>query len=146
MNKYDMEEFIDMAKAIKAGLRYDKTKRILDRLEACATSIIEKTANGRGEKTKLKEYLMEELTKVHNDAIVDRRSEHKIFMAYLWGGEKVIVSARSHQEAVEFLMEKGYHGGMGPMDFGERVWEMPDGRPEEKMGPYVVCVAQPNEV
>jgi hypothetical protein len=61
----------------------------------------------------------------------------KVWMAHLWGHLMVFV-APTHQDVVKHIMKMGYVQGIGPMDLGDRIWELPaGGYPEGKV--TLVC-------
>jgi len=57
----------------------------------------------------------------------------KTWVASLWGTMMIFV-APTHAEVVEHILEKGYVEGIGPVDLGEHIWELPSGGyPENKV-------------
>ena len=47
----------------------------------------------------------------------------KLWIAYLWG-ETLIFASETHEEVVNHILKSGATVGIGPMDLGERVWEL----------------------
>ena len=44
-----------------------------------------------------------------------------------FGGTRMVFVAPSHGAVVEHVTEMGYAGDEGPIDLGERIWELPAG-------------------
>ena len=49
-----------------------------------------------------------------------------VYIAH-FGGHIMVFVAPSHRSVIDYMMEMGYNSGFGPIDLGERVWELPDG-------------------
>jgi hypothetical protein len=54
----------------------------------------------------------------------------KTWFVHLWD-EYMVFVAPSQSAVVDHLLETGYVSGIGPMDLGERIWELPSGGYEE---------------
>jgi hypothetical protein len=74
----------------------------------------------------LARYLWEHATRKQQERIDELKKKLHVYIAHLWGHIMVFV-APTHGSVVDHILEMGYIQGVGPMDLGERVWELPAG-------------------
>lgn len=58
---------------------------------------------------------------------------HKRLHTYICNvhGYIMVFVAPSHQAVVDHILERGYMGGIGPMDLSDSIWELPSGGYDE---------------
>jgi len=71
-------------------------------------------------------YMLERQCQREEERMKKLKESLHVYKANIWGLEMVIV-APSKKSATDYLVENGLHGGLGPMDLNERVWELPSG-------------------
>lgn len=74
----------------------------------------------------LARYLLEHENTRQQERLDEIKKKLHVYIANLWGYIMVFV-APTHRSVVEHILEMKYVEGVGPMDLGERVWELPDG-------------------
>jgi hypothetical protein len=75
---------------------------------------------------------------VLNNKVPKNKTELRTFKAELWG-QIIIFVAHNTQEVMDYIYDNEIVEGIGPMDLGERIWEIP-GYQDYRDGVTVVCV------